>query len=161
MFCNLVGRPCLTHPGLVRYRRNSGKLMLALSSSQFDSSRTCVLAVARFRASASSDKPTCLARRERTYDGMSRAGIGRMTAVGGRVRSPKWVKTGLDDLETGLPKYPRKLTFSALVGMSQTCQFRKWPILYDHPIYCCSQGQGTAGRAPEVDGVGAIVCYPR
>jgi len=33
------------------------------------------------------------------------------------------------------------------------CQFRKWSILYDHPIYCCSLGQGTAGRAPEVDGV--------
>jgi hypothetical protein len=34
------------------------------------------------------------------------------------------VQTGPDDLETGLPKYPRKQTFSVLVGMSQTCHFR-------------------------------------
>ena len=39
--------------------------------------------------------------------------------------SQLWVKIGLDDLETGLPKYPGKLTFSARVGRSQTCQFQK------------------------------------
>jgi hypothetical protein len=39
--------------------------------------------------------------------------------------SQLWVKIGLDDLETGLPKYPGKLTFTARVGRSQTCQERK------------------------------------
>jgi hypothetical protein len=41
------------------------------------------------------------------------------------------VKTGPDDPETGLPKYPRKQTFPASVGMSQTCQqatSRRQPI---------------------------------
>jgi hypothetical protein len=37
---------------------------------------------------------------------------------------PNRVKTGPDDPETGLPKYPRKQTFPASVGMSQTCQQR-------------------------------------
>jgi hypothetical protein len=39
-----------------------------------------------------------------------------------------WVKTGPDDPEAGLPKYPRKQTFLAS-GMSQTCQ-----ILASRPI---------------------------
>jgi hypothetical protein len=33
MFCNLVGRPYLTHPGRVRYPRKCGKLTLALRCS--------------------------------------------------------------------------------------------------------------------------------
>jgi hypothetical protein len=36
-------------------------------------------------------------------------------------RADAMVKTGPDDPETGLPKYPRKQTFPASVGMSQTC----------------------------------------
>src|SRR5258705_11429791 len=32
-------------------------------------------------------------------------------------------KSGPDNPETGLPKYPRKQTFPASVGMSQTCQY--------------------------------------
>jgi len=39
--------------------------------------------------------------------------------------SPLWVETGPDDPKTGLPKYPRKQTFSGSVGMSQRCQHRK------------------------------------
>src|SRR6266581_4912119 len=35
----------------------------------------------------------------------------------------KGAKTGPDDPETGLPKYPRKQTFPASVGMSQTRQY--------------------------------------
>ncbi len=33
-----------------------------------------------------------------------------------------WVKSCADGTETGLPRYPRKQTFPALVGTSQTCQ---------------------------------------
>jgi hypothetical protein len=39
-----------------------------------------------------------------------------------RGRCPFRAKTGPGDHETGLPKYSRRQTFSASVGMSQTCQ---------------------------------------
>ena len=43
-------------------------------------------------------------------------------------RSQCWLRVinGPDRVETGLPKCPRELTFTVLVGMSRTCRVSVW-----------------------------------
>src|SRR5712671_3326922 len=61
-----------------------------------------------------------------------------LSTVAGRsgpaAQCPKGVNRVVPTVRRSLPVYPDKQTFSAPVGMSQRCQFRKWQASFDHLV---------------------------